>query len=159
MPKRWSKLRSQIESIFVEGLPLHIQCSEIRSGWDCKGLVELGTFSVRLGKTVIWDFPKQFVTYWTQYPDGGNQFSYSVSNINQLLREYLNTPKSELPEKTFPKDYFGITDILKAADRRLGIDRLEEYFSSNKKPHVQAILEKRRDLTIRSTGREKAARP
>ena len=159
MPKRWSKLQSQVESIFMEGLPLRIHCSEIRPGWDHKGLVELGTISVRLGKKVIWDFPKQFVTFWTQYPDGGNQYSYSVSDINRVLREYLDTPKSKLPRQTFSRDYFGITDILKAADRRLGIERLEEYFSTNTKPQIQAILEKRRALTARHTGRDKPARP
>jgi hypothetical protein len=161
MSKRWSKLRSPVESLFVDGLRLGIQCSEIRPTWNNEGsLVEvLGTFTVRLNKTVIWDFPKQFVTYWTGYPDGGNQYSYSVSDINGLLREYLDTPKAALPAKQFERDYFGITDILKAADRRLGLTRLTEYFASCDKPWVLSVLESRRALTNRSTRtRAKAAR-
>jgi len=146
MPKRWSKLKSRVEALLLEELDLHIHCSEIRGGWDHKGFVELGTFTVRLGKSVIWDFPKQFVTVWTVYPDGGNHYSYSVSDINGLLREYVDTPRSELPEKVFERDYFGITDILKAADRRISIARLNAHFASLERPHAVPVLESRAAL-------------
>src|SRR5438105_5152077 len=141
MPKRWSKLKSQVEDLFAEDLSLHIQCSKIRRNSSNDGSLptELGTFTVRLGKAIIWNFPKQFVTYWTQYPNGGNHYSFSVSDINALLREYLDTPRAELPKKVFPQDYFGITDILKAADRRLSIERIEEHFSSSDQPFLRDI--------------------
>jgi len=157
MPKRWSKLKSRVEALFLEELDLRIHCSEIRGGWDDKGFVELGTFSVRLGKSVIWNFPKQFVTVWTVYPDGGNHYSYSVSDINGLLRDYLDTPKSKLPEKVFERDYFGITDILKAADRRLSLARLKEHFASAGQSHADPVLESRAALTSHSTRRSTRA--
>jgi hypothetical protein len=154
MSKRWSKLRKPVEDLFVVGLHLGIQCSTIRTTSNNEGsLVEvLGTFVVRLDKAVIWDFPKQFVTYWSGYPDGGNQYSYSVSDINCLLRDYLDTPKVALPGKQFERDYFGITDILKAADRRLGLLGLTEHFKDCDKAWVQAVLDSRRALTRRSSG-------
>ena len=115
----------------VEGLPIHLQCSEIRPNWNNDGALttELGIFTVRLGKSVIWDFPSQFVTYWTSYPDGGNHYSYSVSDINGLLRAYLDTPRGQLLSREFDRGYFGICNILRAADRRLSLARLETYFA------------------------------
>jgi hypothetical protein len=152
MPKRWSKLRSPVEDLFADGLRLGIHCTVIRTTRANDGsLVNvLGTFTVRLNGKAIWDFPKQFVTYWTAYPDGGNHYSYSVSDLNGLLREYLDTPKADLPEKKFVRDHFGLTDILKAADRRLGLERLTEYFRSDEQTWVLPVLEARRALTTRS---------
>lgn len=159
MPKRWSKLKSKTEALFVDGLRLHIQCSEIRTTWNNDGsLVEvLGTFTVRLEKELIWNFPKQFVSYWTEYPNGGNHYSYGVSDINNLLRDYLDTPKAELPDKKFVTDYFGITEILKCADRRLGLKALERHFKGSEKQFTHTVLEARRALTNQSSSPAKAA--
>ena len=142
MPKRWSKLRKQVEDLFVEKISLHIQCSEIRTTPSNDGsLVNvLGIFSVRLGKETIWDFPKQFVDYYTVHPDGGNQYSYGVNDINNVLRDYLDTPKEVLLSKIFDRDFYGITNILKAADRRIGIKKLQDHFKSSECDFVQKVL-------------------
>ena len=149
MPKRWSKLKSQVEELFVPGLGLAIQCTQIRRTEANDGglTTELGIFTVRLGKRVIWNFPTQFVDAWTVYPDGGNHDSYRVSELNELLRQYLDTPKAELPEKRFERDFFGLTDLLKAADRRLGRERLERELSGCETPGVNLILAARRSCS------------
>ena len=148
MAKRWSKLKKTIEDLFVQDLSLHIHCTDIRTTlWNEGTFAEaLGVFTIRLGKNVIWNFPRQFIDWETRYPDGGNHFSYSVSDLNGLLRDYLDTPKDALLKKEFPRDYFGITNIFKAADRRIGLERLEQYFKDCQQNSVKKILSTRRIL-------------
>ena len=147
--KRWSKLKKKLSELMVEGLPLQHHCTEIRRNWNNDGALttELGVFCVRLEKRIIWEFPKQFVTYSTSYPGGGNQYSYCVSDINGLIREYIDTAKNELLSHEFRRDYFGICDILRASDRRLSIKRLEEYFTNEKRSFVNEILASRKTIT------------
>jgi hypothetical protein len=154
MAKRWSKLRKQVEAVFVEKLPLHIQCTEIRTTWNNEGsLVDvLGVFTVRLGKEEIWNFPKQFIDYWTTYPDGGNQYSYGVNDINVILRDYLDTPRNLLLESEFERDYFGITNIMKAADRRIGLNRVLDHFKDCKQGFVSKVLQSRKALASHYNG-------
>jgi hypothetical protein len=102
---------------------------------------------VRLGKEDIWNFPKQFIHNRTAYPDGGNQYSYGVSDINIILREYLDTPKDKLLEKEFERDYFGITNIIKAADRRIGLKKIIDHFKSSDQEFVLKVIEARNALT------------
>lgn len=49
-----------------------------------------------------------------------------ASEISQLLREYIDTPKEELISKVFEEDKWGLSAILKAADRRIGKQKLIE---------------------------------
>ena len=73
----------------------------------------------------------EFYTYETEIPD-----------ISNCIREYIDCPISLLPNKTFESDLWGITDILKAVDKRLGKEKLKTYFSSPNSV-IKEILEKR----------------
>jgi len=42
-----------------------------------------------------------------------------------LIREYIDTPKDEILSKVFENDYWGLINILRAADRRIGGRRLD----------------------------------
>ena len=145
MAKRWSKLKKLIEDLFAPGLPLQIHCTVIRTTLHNEGsLAEvLGVFTICLGKEVIWNFPRQFVNEETVYADGGNQYSFGVRDLNELLRDYLDTPRGELLKKKFPRDYFGMTNILKAADRRVGVDRLQKHFKDCEQESVVKVLSAR----------------
>lgn len=145
MAKRWSKLKKLIEDLFASGLPLQIHCTAIRTTPDNEGsLAEvLGVFKVCLAKNVIWNFPRQFVNEETVYPDGGNQYSFGVRDLNELLRDYLDTPKNILLKKEFSRDFFGLTNILKAADRRLGLERLELHFKDCEQESLRNVLSTR----------------
>ena len=142
MAKRWSKLKKLIEDLFAPGLPLQIHCTAIRTTNLNEGsLAEvLGVFTVCLGKDVIWNFPRQFVNEKTVYSDGGNQYSFGVRDLNKLLRDYLDTPREALLAKEFSRDCFGFTNILKAADRRIGVDRLQKYFKDCVQESVGKVL-------------------
>ena len=142
MAKRWSKLKKPIEDLFVQALPLQIHCTEIRTTPRNEGsLAEvLGVFTIRLGKEIIWKFPRQFVNDETIYPDGGNPYSFGVRDLNNLLRDHLDTPKDVLLNKKFPHDFLGLTNILKAADRRLGLDRLQRHLKDCEQDFVMRVL-------------------
>ena len=47
-----------------------------------------------------------------------------------------------LPEKQFQNDLWGLTDILKVVDKRLGKERLTTYFASGNSM-IKEILNKR----------------
>ena len=49
-----------------------------------------------------------------------------ISEISNLIREYIDTGKEELLNKEFINDKWELTNILKAADRRIGKRRLNE---------------------------------
>jgi hypothetical protein len=99
-----------------------------------------------LSKEIIWKFPRQFVNEETIYPDGGNPYSFGVKDLNELLREYLDTPKNVLLTKEFPSDYFGLTNILKSADRRIGLERLLQHFKDCEQNSVKKVVSVRRAL-------------
>ena len=148
MAKRWSKLKKSIEDLFLPGLPLQVYCTAIRTTEENHGsLAELlGVFTCRLGKEVIWNFPRQFVTEDFVYPDREEYDSYSVRDLNELLRDYLDTPRDVLLQKEFLRDYFGLTNVLKAADRRLGVGRLKHHFKDGEEDFVAKILSARLEL-------------
>ena len=143
MARRWSKLQKQLYNLIDEKVQMQIHCIDMEPALDCGSLRSLGLYKVRVGKEIIWDFPKDFVTYNFTYPNGENCFSYSATDINILVREYIDTPKDELLDKHFDNDWFNLTDILKAIDRRFGREKLRSYFLNCENEHIINILKLR----------------
>lgn len=135
---RWSRLKSLVEDLFVAELRVQLHCTGIReeARRDPHRPVSRGVFQVRLGREVIWDYPGQFV-------DAGHDDS--VSDITWLLREYLDMPKAELLEREFPTDHHGIVDVLRLADRRVGLRRLRERYAEDERPFIRRLLAARRN--------------
>ena len=151
MPKRWSKLKKEIESLFADGLNLDLHCIDVNRSIDSKNgnmgeglsMLSLGNYKVNLNRQTIWNFPKDFKEpNWERWPEG-NPWKYSVSEINVLVREYIDTPKGELLSKAFSNDIFGLTKILLAADRRISTSRLEEYFRMHPNQYGIKVLNQR----------------
>ena len=121
-PRPWSKLQREIYKLLSPELKLQIHCTAYRMASQ-SGSADLPRYWITLDKEVIWDYPKDFLPQpgpaRTPYP-----YETDISAISALLREYIDTPKNVLPEKHFTDDAWGITDILKAADRRLGKEKL-----------------------------------
>jgi hypothetical protein len=57
-----------------------------------------------------------------------------------------------LPKKIFPRDYFGMSNILKAADRRIGLKRLKEHSQDLEQNSVGKVLADRRMINLAYTG-------
>ena len=116
-----------------------------------QGSTNLPRYWITLGKETIWDYPKDFVKNYTQ--DGTKNYidriihTYpycsDVPYISELLREYIETPKDTIFEKHFEKDKWGLINILKAADNRIGKRRLEKLKSKTHNIAAIKIIEER----------------
>lgn len=117
--KRWSKLRKQLDKIIDPNLKLDIRCITYRPKSDNRFNTDIATYTVSLNKEIIWQYPEP------NKPPQGYPYVSSVSEISNLIREYIDTPTKELLCKKFPNDLWDFTDILKAADKRIGKRRLD----------------------------------
>lgn len=136
-PKPWSKLKSRIEALFAPGLPLAIHCNVFTTVTkeftfdEPRHWVVLG--HGRAGR-IIWDFPGPFLRpgrdqpprskrgppldYWESGYGGGRK----PSDPSAVMRDYLDRPRERLMEPF--EDPWELAAILRAADRRLGRERL-----------------------------------
>ena len=125
MSKAWSKLQKEYYLIVADGLKIQLQCRTYRMNSQM-GSTNLPRYWFTLNKEIIWDYPKQFIgkkhpnrVESTWYP-----YTTDIPDISNLIREYIDTPKNELFDKEFENDYWGLTNILKASDKRIGKRRL-----------------------------------
>ena len=139
---RWSKLQKQFYTIADGGIDLQMHCAVYRMD-SRRGSAGIPRYWITLGKQIIFDYPKQFAQYTGGYP-----YETDVSEISDLIREYLDTPVNELFEKEFLNDRWGITDIFKAADKRIGKTKLSALAARSADKAVQKIVAARGCLSI-----------
>lgn len=147
--KSWSKLQKELYLIIDPTIDFQIHCVAypMRSQY---GNTALPRYWITLGKEIIFDYPKQFVladgTVRNYDPDGIHQnypYTTDVPDISNLIRDYIDTPVSEIATKHFENDYWGLANILRAADRRIGQRRLDNLRRKIKNQAAQKILELR----------------
>lgn len=101
-------------------------------------------YFITIGKDVVFDYPKQFdatLKYgWNSYP-----WDCDISDILDLIEAYIECPENELMQP-FTDDKWGITDILRACDRRIGKRRLIQMHDETENAVVREISEKRLNL-------------
>ncbi len=150
---RWSKLQKQIYLLLDKNINLQIHCSVIRMKSE-RGSTGLPRYFITLDKDVIFDYPKQFIN--KKLPDEMLKYSIDknvtlkvqelypyvteISDISDLFREYIDTPLNDLYEKEFTSDEWGLTDILKSADRRIGLPKLKQFVSKMQNDIVEKII-------------------
>lgn len=129
--KRWSKLQKELYLIIDPDLDFQIHCAKYRMNSQY-GSTELPRYWITLGKEIIFDYPKQFIDENGNICDLNGKVSNcpypyktDISEISGIIREYIDTPKNEIFDKSFEDDHFGIIPILKASDKRIGKKRLE----------------------------------
>ena len=130
---RWSRLKKLVEEIWVDNLDLVIHCSAYRSSNG-----EIGRYWIKQDSEVIWSVPDNIDQAVASGVNDG-----AASDITILLREYLDTPRDELLTRNFPRDRWGIIDIMRAADRRIGKQRLLVLKSAGLCDAAQRIVELR----------------
>ena len=136
--KRWSKLQKRFYELVDEGIDFQIHCAVYRMQ-SRRGGTDLPRYFITLAGEILFDYPKDFVlksggvkslaggALAKIYPYGND-----IGDIDELIREYINTPKDELFAKHFDADEWGLANILKAADKRIGKRRLR-ILAKNKK--------------------------
>ena len=144
---RWSKLQSEIYKIMDEEINLQIHCSVYPMN-SRYGSTNLPRYWITLEKEILFDYPKQFVTaegtiknltgFEAIYP-----YQTDICAISDLLREYIDTPKDDLLSKHFENDYWGLVNILRAADRRIGTRRLQLLKRKTNNIAVHKVIEAR----------------
>jgi hypothetical protein len=142
----WSKLQKELYDLIDEKINFQIHCVAHRMKRASN--ITPTRYWITLDKETLWDYPQDFVEKYTstvQCRDGsiqefnesrlvntkgekvyGYPYGCDVTEISDTIRKYIDTPKDELFEKEFESDNWGLTDILKAADRRIGKQRLEK---------------------------------
>lgn len=149
MPKRWSKLQKEYYLLVADELNIQLHCSvyPMDSRW---GSTDLPRYWITLDKEIIWDYPKQFIH--RPHPERADSSWYpyttDVSKISDLLREYIDTPKDELFSKVFTNDHWGLTNILKASDKRIGKRRFLKFIKKVKNQAAIKVICARLGLDI-----------
>ena len=145
--KPWSKLKRDLCKITDEKINFQIHCVAYRMDSQY-GSTNLPRYWITLGKETLWDYPKDFVKeYGTKnYSDKkihAYPYSSDVPAISDLLREYIETPKEIIFEKHFENDKWGLINILKSADRRIGKRRLLDLKRKTHNRAAHKIIAKR----------------
>jgi hypothetical protein len=145
LPRRpWSKLQKQLYLLVDPEIRFQVHCRVVRMASE-RGSTDLPRYWITLDRETIWDYPADFVapgTYgMTRRLDSsfllGFPYSTDISAISDLIREYIDTPADELLSRHFENDHWGLANILRAADRRIG---RRQWPALKKKTHNQAAL-------------------
>ena len=144
--KRWSKLAKRLYELVDESIDFKLHCTVYRTQ-SRRGSTDLPRYFITLAGEIIFDYPKDFalksggVKSLAQgaltkiYPYGND-----ISDIGELIREYIDTPKEELFAKHFDADEWGLANILKAADKRIGKRRLQILAKNKKNQAMQKVI-------------------
>lgn len=140
---RWSQLQKLIYNVWCEEIDLKISCTAYRR----EGASNLGRYWVQLDKRTIWEVPENLKgELKSTLPNP------VASEITALLREYLDTPREELTTRDFSGDYWGIIDLMRAADRRIGKKKLLNLLSPQLSQAARWIIEARLEMPEGSAG-------
>ncbi len=155
--KPFSRLKKAIEALFEPSLKMEFCCTSYPLRGQQGRHNSVPRFYVKLGKEIIWDYPKDFEAkdihfgLWADY-----------NRISELVQEYIDTRVDKLMKKKFKLEkqryinqYLGtnfqetieidlrLTELFKAADRRLGKRKLLNWAIKERKLGIDKILCKR----------------
>ena len=144
----WSKLQKQLYNIIDPTANFQMHCSvfKTKSAWNAgqksgisKKQETIPRYWITINKETIWDFPVMFLNeeslvhpWWKVTEDSPNTIdnTYFCSDnytwISDVIRGYIDTPKSELLTVEFEKDKFGLVNILRKYDRRISKNKRKE---------------------------------
>ncbi|MDR2637006.1 MAG: hypothetical protein LBB55_01560 [Zoogloeaceae bacterium] len=145
--KPWSKLQSALYNTIDEKINFQIHCVAYRMD-SLYGHTDLPRYWISLDNEIIWDYPKDFAVKYGTKNLVDKKISYyphlsDVPKISDLLRAYIDSPKETLYEKHFANDKWGLVNILKAADKRIGRRRLEKLKRKTHNTAALKVIEKR----------------
>lgn len=135
MPRRWSKLQHRLHEIFDPNIRLQFHCAVYRIPGHVDTVCP--RYFLMLNGEIIWDWPKDYsgdLSYEEMYL----VYRSSASDLSDLIAEYLN---AERKTALSLKDGWGILDILKASDRRIGRRQWDDLLE-NINPKVSNAVEK-----------------
>ena len=147
--RRWSKLQKELYNLIVPGIRFQIHCAVYPMRNQYGGGTNIPRYWITLGRETIFDYPRQFMVGDGKVQDLSgeinNQWPYTtdISDISRLIREYIDTPKEELMTKVFVGDVWGLVDIFRAADKRIGRGQLMALKEKTEDAIVHKVIEAR----------------
>lgn len=142
MSKRWSKLQQRLYNLMDESVGFQIHCAIYKMNSNFSHQTNpLPRYFITIGEDVVWDYPRQFDTSykygWNSYPWDGE-----ISDISQVIENYVQRPESEIMDPV-DGDMWGLVDILRVCDRRVGRRRLEKLLNSTDDEVLRMIIGRR----------------
>ena len=111
--KRWSKLAKRLYELVDESIDFKLHCTVYRMQ-SRRGSTDLPRYFITLASEIIFDYPKDFVlksggvkSLARGAPTKIYPYGNDISDIGELIREYIDTPKEELFAKHFDADEWG----------------------------------------------------
>lgn len=135
MPRRWSKLQRRIYEIFEPSIHLQFHCAVYRISGHVNTVCP--RYFLMLNGEIIWDWPRDYMRDLS-YEEMYLICRQSASDISNLAASYLNADRKTA---LVLRDGWGILDIFRAADRRLGY-RQWNALQENINPKVELAVEK-----------------
>ena len=139
--KRWSKLQKRLYELVDESIDFKLHCTVYRMQ-SRRGSTDLPRYFITLAGEIIFDYPKDFVQKSggiKSLAEGALTKIYPY-DIGELICEYIDTPKEELFAKHFGADEWGLANIPKAADKRIGKRRLQILAKNRKNQAMQKVI-------------------
>ena len=142
MSKRWSKLQSRLYNIIDPDINMQIHCSlyEMNSndGWHGN---KLPRYFITIAKDILFDYPKDLDST-KKYGFNSYPWDTDISGISNVIEEYIQSSKDKIANE-FSNDKWGITDILRVCDRRIGKRRLRQIRDNTDNEVLLNIINKR----------------
>lgn len=144
MAPRWSKLQKELYLLRADGLNFQLHCNAYRMASQ-HGSTDIPRYWITLNGEIIWDYPKDFIDKPHPAREKPAHFPYStdIPDISAIIREYVDTPKDLLLSKEFQNDHWGLVNILRAADKRIGLRRLPTLRKKTGNKAAHKIIEAR----------------
>ena len=146
---QFSFLKKKLEDLFCPELKVQFYANAYKIGRSSCPMVR---YHLTLHSEVIWDFPKHF----EEIRKKSHHHSYfsGYQEISELIKDYVNTPVTELLVKEYKDNWFragtkepaihlGLVELFLACDRRLGKERLLTWAKQIIIPTVHEILKRR----------------
>lgn len=143
--REWANLKRVTESLFAPKLQGRLVLHH--SPYSMNGTPSTRQW-ITLDGEIIWDYPVMFYTeYEAQYPRikpslliNKSWWDWYDGDTARTLGRYIDTPHAELLEPVL-QDHYGLCDILRAADRRIGFARLAWWsFTGNPWPAARRVM-------------------
>jgi hypothetical protein len=131
----FSQLQSRLYLITAPELDIQFHCEVYRMKSQ-RGSSDLPRLYFKSGKEIVWDYPRDFETEY--YP-----YTPEATRINNIVGDYLQAAPSTIQTYSHPEDKYGLVDLLKVIDRRVGKRRLTKMKTEVKRWNALQLLKNR----------------
>lgn len=119
---------------------IHVALYEMNSNDGYHGY-KLPRYFITIGKEIVFDYPKGFDTT-EKYGFDSYPWDTDMDAISNLIEAYIERPEADIMSP-FENDKWGLTNILRVCDRRIGKRRLKEILVTTEDKRIIDIVSKR----------------